>query len=193
MKIGILGGSFNPIHLGHLIIGEYTREEFDLDIILFVVGYAPPHKASHTLLSPEKRMEMTGIAIESNPHFELCDIEFEENQSSYTVDVLKSLQKKYPEDTILYLIIGSDSLLEIKTWRNWRELWSWAKIVVIPRKGFSIADAPLDKEQEIFVSGCPQIEISSSDIRMRIIDKRSIRYLVPTEVQKYISDQKLYV
>ncbi|MBN1754660.1 nicotinate-nucleotide adenylyltransferase [bacterium] len=193
MKWGILGGSFDPLHIGHLVIAEYVREEFQLDRIIFLVAFNPPHKEYRMMSAPQDRLEMTRSAVEDNPAFQIGDLEFEDGQSSYTVEVLKTIRSRSRQGDQFYLLIGSDSLLEIKSWHKWEQLWEYAKIVVIPRKNYPSQDAENGIRDRILLSSCPLIDISSTIIRERVKNRKSIRYLVPPVVSRYISSHKLYL
>lgn len=190
-KLGILGGSFNPIHLGHLILSEYIFEQFELSQIIFLVSYTPPHKSSQNVLSARERSNMVKLAIEDNPRFEISTLEFSPDQSSYTVHVLETLSEKYPTNQ-LNLIIGMDSLEEIKTWHEWQRLWEYANIIVAPRPDYSIDNVSEGIADRVEVADPPVIGITASNIRQRISEGKSIKYMVPQKVEDYIKKQGLY-
>lgn len=198
MKIGIMGGTFNPIHNGHLILSEYIREEANLDKIIFIPAGRPPHKKNPEVLNSNTRKEMLDLAIESNSYFEVSTLEIDKDDISYTIDTVNELKKIYPKDEI-YLIIGGDSLLELEKWKDFKRLISITNFIVVDRHGSS-SEEVIKKIKELnrtyngnitrFHS--PIIEISSTDIRKRIKKGLSIKYLVPEGVEEHIISKELY-
>lgn len=196
-KYGIFGGSFNPIHYGHLMICEYIKEEMGLDKVIFIPTGNPPHKEIG--VSAEDRYEMVRLAISSNPDFEISDIETTRVKLSYTVDTIRELKKIYKEEK-LYFLIGLDSLFQLKTWKKIRDLSGEIEFVVALRPGY------LDREDIIkeidFLSEkfgtkvklikTPLYEISSTDLRNRIHEGKSLRYLIPKKVLDYIKESGFY-
>lgn len=212
MKIGILGGTFNPIHLAHLRIAEEVRENLALDRVLFIPAAAPPHKLMQGELPFAKRCELVRMAVTDNPVFELSQIEGEREGKSYSIDTLRSLRERHPYDE-LFFIIGSDSFLEFSTWHEYRSIFEIASIVVVERPGAqvkSLADSlPAgvysdftrvpDANRLIHRSGHQVhyfgeclLDISSTRIRTLARQGRTIRYLVPEAVERYIMEQGLY-
>lgn len=198
MKIGIMGGTFNPIHNGHLILSEYIREEANLDKIIFIPTGRPPHKDNREILNGEFRKEMLDLAIDSHPYFEISTIEIDRIGIGYTIDTLVELKDIYPKDEI-YLIIGVDSLMELHRWKNYRNLLSMSNFIVANRYGFEsnivmdrIKEFNEDYKGRIALIQSPIIEISSTDIRERLRKGLSIKYLVPEAVEKYILLKALY-
>jgi len=199
MKVGIIGGSFDPIHFGHLIMAEHLRIEKKLDKIIFIpTGYAPHKKY---LNSGEIRIEMVNIAIENNEHFLVCDIEIKKNKINYTIDTLRELKLKYP-DCDFYFIIGLDNLYNLETWNEVENLGEMAKFLVSHRifneklSNENIKDKCLELSKKyklnIEIVDTPIIEISSSNIRERIKKELSINYLAPRRVIEYIENNGLY-
>ncbi|MBS4016584.1 MAG: nicotinate-nucleotide adenylyltransferase [Candidatus Latescibacteria bacterium] len=186
MKIGIFGGAFNPIHLGHLIAVEEMRQQLYLDKVLFVPTYKPPHKK--TLTDYRHRRNMVKLAIKDNSLFELCEIEKEKQGVSWTVNTLKELHKQYPVD-ILYLIIGSDQYAVIRNWKEPENLVKYAKVVVMTRPGSKV---PRQKQKSIIFVDISQIDIASTEIRNDMSSNKSIRYKVTEDVYEYIKKNKLY-
>ena len=196
-KYGIFGGSFNPIHYGHLMICEYIKEEMGLDKVIFIPTGNPPHKELE--LSAEDRYEMVRLAISPNPDFEISDIETTRVKMSYTVDTIRELKKIYREEK-LYFLIGLDSLFQLKTWMKIGDLSQEIEFVVALRPGY------LDKEEinkeidflrenfgtKINLIKTPLYEISSTDLRDRIHEGKSLRYLIPKKVLDYIEESGLY-
>jgi nicotinate-nucleotide adenylyltransferase len=190
MKIGILGGTFNPPHIGHLIVAESIRDQLKLDKILFVPSYIPPHKLFSQVALPKQRLEMVELAIEKNRNFSASDIEIAREGKSYTVDTINSLISLHPASQ-LFLIIGMDNLMDFSDWKSPNEIVSNVELIVMNRPGYDTDVKSEFKKFATFVK-VPNIDISSSDIRRRIKLGRSIRYLVPFEVEQYIVKKGLY-
>jgi len=198
-RLGIYGGTFDPIHTGHLILAEMTRQECGLDKVVFIPAANPPHKRDRYISSPMQRLEMTRLAIEDNPHFELSDMEIKRKGISYTVDTLKALRDIYPEECEFWMIIGSDSLLELNTWKDIEKITQMCNFAVYMRP-----DSPVDRckaqaqaigegaNGNITFVQAPMIEISSTDIREKVAKGKSIRYMVTDRVRQYIMDRGLY-
>ncbi len=196
-KYGIFGGSFNPIHYGHLMICEYIKEEMGLDKVIFIPTGNPPHKDLE--LSAKDRYEMVRLAISPNPDFEISDIETTRVKKSYTVDTIRELKKIYKEEK-LYFLIGLDSLFQLKTWMKIGDLSQEIEFVVALRPGY------LDREEinkeidflrenfgtKINLIKTPLYEISSTDLRDRIREGKSLRYLIPKKVLDYIEESGFY-
>ena len=198
MRIGIMGGTFNPIHHGHLILSEYIRIKENLDKVIFIPTGNPPHKDIHDLLDGETRLEMVDLAIKNNPFFKSLDIEVKRETTSYTVDTLRSLKDKYPEHD-LYMIIGADNLLSLRTWKEFHRIFSYANFIVADRLGLCHEDVykeidrlNQDYDANIIYLDSPVIEISSTLIRQRLKDNLSIKYLVCEDVEDYIERNNLY-
>ncbi|NLY85062.1 MAG: nicotinate-nucleotide adenylyltransferase [Tissierellia bacterium] len=199
MKIGILGGSFDPIHMGHLILGENVRDSLKLDKVIFIPTGINPFKGNRNTTSPTQRLEMIKLAIESNPHFTISTIEIEREGISYTIDTIKSLKGRYKEDD-LYFIIGSDIIFQIEKWKDIQQLFKLCKFALVNRPGKELKEIDnkveeLSLKYNIFFEriSSPFIDISSTDIRNRVRKKQSIKYLVPPKVEDYIIKHKLYV
>jgi nicotinate-nucleotide adenylyltransferase len=195
-RLGIFGGAFNPIHTAHLILAEDVREQMHLDKIIFIPYANPPHKDPGKLLDAEIRLKLINIAIRGNKCFESSDIEIVKGRSSktYTVDTLMQLHEMYKnEQAKLYLIIGIDNLIELNTWKEPGKLFRLAEVIVLNRPGFLIQDVKNEFYNQVTFIPAPNLDISSSDIRNRVKEKRSIKYLVPEAVEKEIVDNKLYL
>ena len=196
-KYGIFGGSFNPIHYGHLMICEYIKEEMGLDKVIFIPTGNPPHKELE--LSAKDRYEMVRLAISPNPDFEISDIETTRVKKSYTVDTIRELKKIHKEEK-LYFLIGLDSLFQLKTWMKIGDLSQEIEFVVALRSGY------LDREEinkeidflrenfgtKVNLIKTPLYEISSTDLRDRIREGKSLRYLIPKKVLDYIEESGFY-
>ncbi|WP_339228192.1 nicotinate-nucleotide adenylyltransferase [Oceanobacillus sp. FSL K6-2867] len=184
-RIGILGGTFDPPHLGHLLIAEEVRLAMDLREIWFIPTYTPPHKtASKT--SAEDRIQMLELATESNPHFKVNTIEIEHTGKSYTVNTMRELQKLHPEKEF-YFIIGADMVEYLPHWHKVDELFSLVRFVGVKRSGYQ-----LDTNYPITEIDIPMIDISSSMLRNWLRRKRSVHYIVPEPVISYIKEKDLY-
>lgn len=197
-KVGIIGGTFNPIHLGHLILAEYAYDEYQLDEILFIPTGISYFKDPNTVLDKKMRITLTGEAIEDNPHFALSTIETDRPGNSYTYETLEELKKKNP-DVRYYLIIGADSLFQIDSWKEPDIIMKDAIILAASRNDQGIellkekADELMKKfHSEIYILTCPMIDISSTDIRNRIKEGKSIKYLVKEQTENYIKKYQLY-
>lgn len=198
MKIGIMGGTFNPIHHGHLILSEYIRTEANLDKIIFIPTGVPPHKFDVDVLDGKTRLEMVDLAIENNPYFISSDIEVKRTKMTYTIDTLIELEEIY-KGCQLYMIIGADTLMSLGSWRDYPRFLSLARFIVIDRLGLSSADifeeiVRLNKQfkAEIQSMESPVIDISSTSIRDRLKKGLSIKYLVPESIEEYILLNNLY-
>jgi nicotinate-nucleotide adenylyltransferase len=187
MKIGILGGTFNPIHYGHLILGEQVSGQLGLEKVIYVPSYVPPHKNKKEILSVPHRYTMTRLAIADNAHFVVSDIEMRRKGTSYTVDTILQIQKIYP-GAELFFICGSDLVSELPTWKNLDGILKMARFVLAKRPGFG----KRLKGKSFLKIHVAQVDISSSLIRSLIKQRRSIRYLTPDSVAAYIEKHKLY-
>ena len=191
MKICIFGGTFDPPHIGHLLIAQTVCEVEDFDKILFVPAYSPPHKNQITDI--EHRINMVKIAIRDNPKFEYSDVDVIRKGTSYTFDTIVDIKKRMnvSKDEIYYLI-GSDSLIDFKNWKKPRKILREAKVIVAIRPGFSPSDIPHWILQEVHFANIPRFELSSSTIRSRWIKDLTIRYMVTLPIWDYINENKLY-
>jgi nicotinate-nucleotide adenylyltransferase len=187
MKIGILGGTFNPIHYGHLILGEQVLGQLKLDRVIFIPTYMPPHKSNKDLIAATHRLKMIELAANGNPHFAVSDIEIKRKGKSYTVDTLREIKRQNPSAD-LFFICGSDLVNEIPTWKNVDVIHSLAKFVLAKRPGFG---KRLSGRSFLKIH-VAQVDISSSLIRGLVRQGRSIRYLTPGRVVAYIEKHRLY-
>lgn len=197
-RIGILGGTFNPIHLGHLLIAQDAMEQMGLDRVKFIPSATPPHKAVNKLASERDRLRMIALAIHSNSRFEVDEIEIRRGGKSYSVDTLKELRRREPRADF-YFIIGADSLRELHLWREVQLLVKLCTFVTVPRPGFDpkpVIDPRLDaatrrrlRQHVLRGHAC---NIASREIRARVASGRSIRYLVDDAVHSYIRRRRLY-
>lgn len=197
MKIGILGGTFDPIHYGHLLLAETAYDRFDLDKVLVMPAGDPYFKAERGVSPDPDRAEMTKRAIADNPHFEFSDMELRREGDSYTVDTLKQLKEECPGDE-LFLILGSDTLFQIEKWYRPREIFQSATILSSCR---NIPAQELNDQMEHLRSKygakvinlyMPNMDISSTDIRDKIRHGMSVKYFLPDPVIQYIQERGLY-
>ena len=212
MKLGILGGSFNPIHIGHLIIAEEVYQYHHLSKVLFVPLGRPPHKMPSDLADASHRYEMVRQAISGNDHFEISDTEIKRMGKSYTIDTVESIIRLHEGRCELYLIIGDDTLQELPSWKDVKRLSTLCHFVTVNRPTPTLTLPPAwgREEREIWAQleeilgsekvsemtqlrvEIPSIGISSTDIRKRLKTGRAIKYLVPSCVEEYIIKHKLY-
>ena len=197
-KIGLLGGTFDPIHIGHLLIAEDAREALGLDTVVFIPAGRPWLKANQSVTDPQHRLAMVGLAIGPNPHFQVSDIEVRRQGPTYTVDTLEQLQQDYSPNTEKFLILGMDSLNELARWRSPERLFDLCVVVGVSRPGQEEID--IDKLESIaegasgkivLISG-PSVGISGTNIRDRVVHGKSIKYRVPVDVESYILEHGLY-
>ncbi len=210
--IGILGGTFDPIHHGHLRMAEDLADLIKLDAVRFIPSANPPHKQSPTT-SAEDRCEMVKLAIATNPRFVFDDRELKREGASYTIDTLLSLREELGKETALCLIMGSDAFAEFDSWHRWQEILQYCHIALVERPNIQLADALRTELQSLLrnhyaehpekLSSCPAgyiniqritaLDISATAIRKHLALGRSTRYLLPDKVIDYIEKQKLYL
>ena len=192
MRIGLYGGSFDPIHLGHLRAAERAREELALDLVAFVPAALPPHRAA-PLSTAEARLEMVRLATAPYPAFEAWDAELRRSGPSYTVETVAALVSARPRDCFV-LLVGADTWPEIPTWREPERLLSLVEVAVVDRPGFSSSEPtpPFPGVRGVRRVGGPGLPLSASAIRERARAGRSVRFLVPDPVADYIGERRLY-
>lgn len=198
MNIGILGGSFDPVHYGHLLLAQYALEELSLDRVLFMPAKQPPHKREDGVSSFEHRLSMLEIAFEGRKEFFVSSMEQEREGPSYTYDTLRLLKERNPQDTYVFLI-GADSLMTLETWYRGEDLLREFSFAIAPRPGRSKAEITqyvkfLENKYAaaLQVLDSPYIEISSTELRRRVAKGKSLLYHVPGKVREYIEEKKLY-
>ncbi len=202
MRLGIFGGTFDPVHFGHLALAEECLAAANLDELWLVPAASPPHKGGKKLSRFDQRKEMLELAIAGNEKFKVEPMEADRPGPSFTIDTLEEIHKRKPNDE-LFLIIGGDSALEFSTWKDPAKIVSLATIIVRIRPGFSMPTeqefiSQLGKElgvvpKVIFVAGPPFLDVSSSLLKERVSNNKSIRYLLPRAVEVYIQQKKLYL
>ncbi|MFQ5329835.1 MAG: nicotinate-nucleotide adenylyltransferase [Thermodesulfobacteriota bacterium] len=212
MTVAIMGGTFNPVHYGHLRVAEEVRELLNVDKIIFIPAFNPPHKDDDSFISSEHRIEMVRLAIEDNPSFEVSDREIRRGGASYSVETLREMADEEGGEEI-HFIVGADSFNEITTWHKYKEIFTLANIIVVPRPGYRfkrveealpVAEARsfwYDEARDIysnkygrfvkFMETTP-MGISSSTIREVVKRGGSTRYLIPPAVEGYIEREHLY-
>jgi nicotinate-nucleotide adenylyltransferase len=187
MKIGILGGTFNPVHIGHLILAEEAREKLGLDKVIFIPANLPPHKDNIDIADPQARLKMLKLAAKGNKYFAVSDIEIRRSGRSYTIDTIKTLKDKYKGDE-LYFIIGSDLLKYLEGWKDLSEIFKIVKFIAATRPGYPLENIPA----YIKTLGIRAVDISGFSVRQCVKEGKSFRYLVPEAVFEYINKTKLY-
>ena len=198
-RIGISGGTFDPVHNGHLIIAEDVREKFNLDRVIFIPSGNPPHKDNSKVTSAEHRYAMLCDSISSNRYFESSRIEMERPGYTYTIDTLTQLKRILDCDSRLFFITGADIIPEFLTWKRYQQVFGMCEFISVLRPGFGENEFVNEIEHlreaygaKIHLVRAPLIQISSSDIRERIKNGLSVKYLVPEAVEKYIYENRLY-
>jgi len=192
MKIAIMGGTFNPIHYAHLLSAEEVREGLGYDKILFMPSARPPHKYADAIIPPEHRYQMVLLATSKNPHFEVSRMELERAGPSYTIQTLKALQHLYGDTAELAWIIGADSLIEYKVWKDFDEVLARCLMIATTRPNYDLNRVPLVVRNRVTLFQITGVDISATEIRERIRKGLSIRYLVPEAVRAYIYRHGLY-
>ena len=198
MRVGVLGGTFDPVHNGHLIIAEEAQAKLGLAKVIFIPAGRPYFKDGENVSEMGWRLAMLELAVNGNPSFEIDTLELEREGATYTIDTMEELRKRMGEDVELFFIIGIDALSELGRWKEPRRLASICQFATMRRPGFTELDLESIEREVPGVSGRVhvldnvQVDISSSDIRSRVEEGRSIRYLVPPAVAEYIEEQGLY-
>lgn len=196
-RLGVCGGTFDPIHMGHLFIAEEAGSRLELDRVLFVPAREPPHRQEAPEASAAHRLAMVRLGVAGNPRFEVSLLEVERQGPSYTVDTLKVLRKAEPGSE-LFFIVGMDSLADLAKWHDPAGILGLARLVAVARGGHEEWDrrdleaAVPEARGRVIVLPSPQLEISATDLRRRIADGRSCRYLAPDAVLAYIEQHGLY-
>lgn len=195
-RLGVLGGTFDPPHYGHLALAEAAREQLGLTRVLFVPAGEPPHKPGRPITPAHHRAAMVQAAIADNPAFVLSRVDLDRPGPHYTVDMLALLEQEYPR-AVFFFLMGSDSLVEFPTWRDPAGILRKAVLAVMNRPGYPVDWEALERavpgirERVVFVDA-PMLDISASDLRRRAREGRSLRYLVPPAVEAYIREHGLY-
>ncbi len=200
-RVGLIGGTFDPIHYGHLVVAEEVRFTLNLAEMVFAPAGQPPHKQGATVTEAHHRLTMLELARASNPHFRISHVDIERPGPSYTVDTLRLLREQWGEETGIYFVIGWDSLEYLLTWHDPAGILAQlAALVAVRRPGYEDEPDYLERmeqrlpgiQQRLLVVPAPQLEISATDLRRRVSEGRPIKYQVPEQVERYIADHKLY-
>jgi nicotinate-nucleotide adenylyltransferase len=204
--VAIFGGTFNPIHFGHLCIAEEIRTKFNLDKVIFVPTNLPPHKNPSDLVSARQRWLMTHLATVSNPCFEVSTFEIDSGGKSYAVDTIKHFRKHFGDKVKIYFIIGADMLVDIAAWKNIGEILKLCRFIAVSRPGYDVqkifnqyylssknTSIASELMENVLVEDVDTLDISSTSIRQRVKEWKSIKYLVPETVEQFIHNQQLYL
>jgi nicotinate-nucleotide adenylyltransferase len=191
MRIGMLGGTFNPIHNGHLVLAKECLDRFGLDRVVFIPAHIPPHKEVECGISAADRLNMVRLALEGNGKFEISTYEIDKKDVSYSVDTIRRFREKYGKDAQLFFLTGSDWAGDLSTWKNIDEILGLVTFVIASRPGGSAEKSPFDRK--ITRIEIPALDISSTDIRSRVKKRQPIDHLVPKLVVRYIRDKALYI
>jgi nicotinate-nucleotide adenylyltransferase len=193
VRVGLFGGSFDPIHNGHLELARWTKNNLSLDQFIFIPAATPPHKQHISLSEPEHRLRMVQLAIKNWQGFEVSDLELHRKGISYTIDTINYFRRQFNlKKASLYLVIGADSLVDFHTWRSPTKILRSCHVVVLPRPEISISHITHEIKKKVIILAAPLFDISSTEIRKLIKEKQSISHLMPEPVAKYIFEHKLY-
>ncbi|KAA8737481.1 nicotinate-nucleotide adenylyltransferase [Corynebacterium tuscaniense] len=192
-RIGIMGGTFDPIHNGHLVAASEVADIFQLDEVVFVPTGQPWQKAGKKVSDAEDRYLMTVIATASNPRFNVSRVDIDRPGATYTVDTLRDMRQKYPKDD-LFFITGADALASIMSWHDWEAMFDLAEFVGVTRPGYELAEdmLPVEHQERTHLIEIPAMAISSTNCRERAAAGRPVWYLVPDGVVQYIAKNKMY-
>ena len=192
MKIAIMGGTFNPIHYGHLISAEEVYDGLGFDKVIFVPAARPPHKDNQDIIDPEHRYMMTVLATEDNPHFQVSRIELDRTGPSYALDTIRQFQAHYGRKAEIAWIIGADTLIEFTIWKDFDTLLDTCRFIATTRPNYDLSQTPAHIYQRVELFEITAVDISATGIRRRIREGRTIKYLAPKAVEEYIYTHKLY-
>jgi nicotinate-nucleotide adenylyltransferase len=200
-RIGVLGGTFDPVHFGHLVVAEEVFATLQLTEMVFVPTGLPPHKTNEEITAAEHRLAMLELAIDSNPHFTISSVDLDRPGPSYTVDTLRLLREQWGDTTAIYFVIGGDSLEDLLSWHNPTGiLKQLTHLVAVRRPGYNESEAYYEWlearlpgiKQRLLIVDAPQFDISATDLRERVAQRRPIKYQTPESVESYIIQYSLY-
>lgn len=205
-SVALFGGSFNPIHSGHLAVAEEVRIRYDLDRVIFVPARQSPLKETGELAEAKSRLAMSHLATVSNPHFEVSDFELEREGKSYSIDTIRHFKSILGDEVSLYFILGADNLVELAAWRNIKDALRLCRFIAVARPGYDFDEIMRDQFggdsgqgmnpvslENILFEECVKIDVSSTMIRQRVKERKSIKYLVPEPVEQFIHHYGLYL
>jgi len=205
-SVAIFGGSFNPIHSGHLAVAEEVRVRYNLDRVIFVPAFQSPLKKAETLAEAKSRLAMALLATVSNPYFEVSDFELERGGKSYSIDTIRHFKSILGEGVSLYFILGADSLVELAAWRDIQDALRLCRFIAVARPGYDFGEIKRDRFggapgqgmdqaslENILFEECVKMDVSSTMIRQRVTERQSIKYLVPEPVEQFIHRYGLYL
>ncbi len=197
MRMGVMGGTFDPIHHGHLVAAEEARAQLDLEQVIFVPAGMPPHKLDHPISSAEHRLRMVEMAIADNPHFTVSRVDIDRFGPCYTVDTIALLHDEWGPNAEIHFIMGTDSLADILTWHQPERLIRLCRLAVVRRPDYEVDLAELDRllpgvAARVYLLDMPLLEISSTDLQRRVRAEQPIKYQVPPAVEAYIYEHRLY-
>lgn len=213
VRVGLFGGTFNPVHWGHLRAAEEIRERFNLEQVIFIPTHISPHKESEVLVDPHHRLTMLNLALNGNPYFVVSDIELKRPGKSYSIETINHFTQTAHGQCTPFFIVGADAFLEISTWKQYQDLFSLCNFIVMTRPGYEIKEshqliphqvksqfAYCPDEQRfvhssqfsIYLAEITALAISSQAIRAQVHNRRSITYLLPRAVESYIAEHALY-
>ena len=200
LTLGIMGGTFDPIHIGHLVTAEEARQQFSLDYVIFIPAGVPPHKDARHISSAEHRYIMTMLAVVDNPYFTVSRLEIDRRQPSYTIDTVQSFFQIYDHQLKLYFITGADAILDIVTWKDCELLLDSCFFIAASRPGYSfgklkdvLGSVSPRMIKKVHLLEIPAMAVSSTFIRRRVASGKTIKYLTPEAVEQYIYKNRLYV
>jgi nicotinate-nucleotide adenylyltransferase len=199
MNVGILGGTFDPVHSGHLILAEVAREQLNLNEVLFIPAGQPWLKVERTITPAKHRLQMLRLALDDTPYFRTSEMEIKRSGPTYTIDTINALKKRLSDEDELFFILGQDNLMQVPQWHDAPELIKRCYLVAAPRPGGKKPDLKaLEAEipgirQRVMLMKEPLVDISATDIRERVARGLSVRHLVPEPVNRYIKEHRLYI
>lgn len=192
MKIGIFGGTFDPIHFGHLLLAEQARELVPLDEVWFIPAGEPPHKKGREITAAEHRYQMVLLATKDHPSFKVSRIEMDREGQSYTIETIQKLTQMYPDDQF-FLLVGADMVKDLPQWYKIKKILQIVHVVGLGRMGVEDENIPDDIQQRLtWIPDAIETNLSSTAIRKRLANGKSIRYMVPEQVRQYIKENGLY-
>jgi nicotinate-nucleotide adenylyltransferase len=196
-RIGVIGGTFDPIHYGHLAAAEEARVKVELEKVIFVVAGLPPHKMDEEVTPVEHRLAMVELGIASNPYFEISRVDVDRPGPSYTVDTISILREQSGGEAEFFFVMGLDSLVELPSWHEPHRLIQLCRLIAVKRPGFQVDLARLEASvpgisARLEIIDMPEVDISSTDLQRRVREGLPIKYQVPDKVEKYIEEHRVY-